>query len=183
MKLQKALIHYYYGPGAGKTSIGLGHILRAFGHELKPILLQFCKLHDPTNSSGFNYGEYITLTQQLHISVFQYGSHQFIKDPKDISPEYRQRIQEGLKKIRDIFDTNGCDLLILDELNTAIGLHLITIPEILDIFKHRPLTMEVIITGREEIPELIAIADYVTYLKEIKHPFQKKISARKGIEY
>lgn len=182
-KSEIGMIHYYYGPGNGKTSIGLGHIVRALGHQLKPIVIQFCKLHDPANSEGFYYGEFITLTQILQIPVFQYGTHQFIRSTDDITEEYRMIIQQGLAKIREILQKNLCDILILDELNTAIALRLFSAQDFLEILKQRPTQMEIIITGREEIPEIIDIADYVVMLKDIKHPFQKGINARFGIEY
>lgn len=177
------LIHYYYGKGAGKTSIGLGHITRALGHELKPILIQFLKKHDPEGKEGYFYGEYRTLTEKLNVPVLQYGTKKFIFSEKDITPEIKALGDLALQELKNILTSDTYHVVILDELVTFITLRIVSLNNTLNLLKNKRKNIEVIITGREYIPELEEIADYATRLEERKHPFQHGIMAREGIEY
>ena len=179
----EGLIHYYYGNGSGKTSIALGHIIRALGHDFRPIMIQFLKKHDPDNAGGFYYGEYITLTQRLQIPVFQYGTIHFLMNEKKIDEEYQTLINEGMEKASEALTSGEFDLVILDEIITAIALQFIDLQETIKMLLHKRNDIEVILTGREDIPEIKEIADYVICLEEEKHPFQKGIIAREGIEF
>lgn len=177
------LIHYYYGNGAGKTSIGLGHITRAIGHDLKPILIQFLKKHDPEAKEGYFYGEYKTLTEKLDIPVIQYGTKKFIFSQKDITAEIRALGEIAIQELKNILMSDAYHVVILDELVTFITLGIVKLQDILDLLKNKRNDIEVIITGREYIPELEQITDYATRLEERKHPYQQGIMAREGIEY
>ncbi len=177
------MLHYYYGNGCGKTSIALGHIVRMVGRDMKPIVIQFLKKHDPSSQKGFFYGEYITLTEKLNIPVFQYGGFKFITSEKQITEEFKSVCKRGLLKAKEVLESNDYNLLILDELVTVIHLNIFTIEEVLEVLKVRSPTTEVIITGRQKIEALEDIADYATHLQEIHHPYQKGVLARPGIEY
>lgn len=181
-KLKTGLIHYYFGMGCGKTSIGLGHIVRALGRNLRTIIIQFLKKHDPTAQKGYFYGEYITLTEKLNVPVIQFGEFNFIKSGKQIANQL-EMAQNALSKVKEVITSNNYDLVILDEVGSMIKLKLWEIEEFLDILKKKNPKIEVIITGHQKIPELESIADYVTHLEAIKHPFQKGILARPGIEF
>lgn len=182
-RLELGLLHYYYGNGCGKTSIAMGHILRCLGRQMRPVMIQFLKKHDPTGQEGFFYGEYITLTEVLHVPVFQYGSFHFIVSKDQIDDRCRENAAEGIQKLKDIFASDKFDLVILDEVINAATLKIIDLEQLKIILQSRPPTIEVIMTGREKIPEMLELADYVTHLEEIKHPYQKGIQARAGIEY
>jgi len=208
------LIHYIYGNGPGKTSSSFGKVIRAYGHGLKPIIIQFLKesqgylekerknLQDlPFNvqdllekyqnafykksskNKGFTYGEYITFTEFLNIPLIQIGDVTFLMPDMESSPELIMKFKFGIELLERIFKSDNYDLVVLDEVNTAIKLGLIDVEELVPLLKNRNPKIEVILTGREKIPELIEIADYVTQIVEEKHPLKKGIKARKGIEY
>lgn len=181
-KFKTGLIHYYFGMGCGKTSIGLGHIVRALGRNLRTILIQFLKKHDPSAQKGYFYGEYITLTEKLKVPVIQFGEFNFIKSKKQIT-NHLEMAQNALNKVKEVLTSNKYDLVILDEVGSMIKLNLWDIEEFLQILKKKNPKTEVIITGHQKIPELESIADYVTHLEPIKHPYQKGILARPGIEF
>ncbi len=181
-KFKTGLIHYYFGMGCGKTSIGLGHIVRAVGRNLRTIIIQFLKKHDPSGQKGFFYGEYITLTEKLKIPVIQFGEFNFIKSEKQIADQL-EMAQDALNKVKEVLTSNNYDLIILDEVGSMIKLKLWKIEEFLQILKEKNPIIEVIITGHQKIPELESVAEYVTHLEEIKHPYQKGILARPGIEF
>jgi cob(I)alamin adenosyltransferase len=183
LQIKVGYFHYYYGNGCGKTSIALGRIVRALGHNLHPILFQFLKKHDPNGNQGFFYGEYRTLTEILHVPVIQFGQFNFIRSPNDISPQLRQEIKAGIPQIQNSLNGQHYDLVILDELPTAIKQGLINETQILEIIQKRAQNVELMITGRELIPSLGKIADYLMEIREEKHPFQKGILARLGVEY
>ena len=180
--LKTGLIHYYFGMGCGKTSIGLGHIVRALGRNLRTIIVQFLKKHDPSGQKGFYYGEYITLSEKLKVPIIQYGEFDFIKSEKQIANQIVMA-KNALNKVREVLTSNNYDLIILDEVGSMIKLNLWKIEEFLQILKEKNPDIEVIITGHQKIPELESVADYVIHLEEIKHPYQKGILARPGIEF
>ena len=181
-KFKTGLIHYYFGMGCGKTSIGLGHIVRALGRNLRTIIIQFLKKHDPSGQKGFYYGEYITLTEKLKVPIIQFGEFNFIKSEKQIANQI-EMAKIALRKVKELLTSNNYDLIILDEVGSMIKLNLWKIEEFLQILKEKNPDIEVIITGHQKIPELESVAAYVTHLEEIKHPYQKGILARPGIEF
>ncbi|MHA1512154.1 MAG: cob(I)yrinic acid a,c-diamide adenosyltransferase [Promethearchaeota archaeon] len=181
-KFKTGLIHYYFGMGCGKTSIGLGHIVRALGRDLRTIIIQFLKKHDPTSQKGFFYGEYITLTEKLNVPIIQFGEFNFIKSEKQIS-EQLEMAKTALNKVKEVLTSSNYDLIILDEVGSMIKLKLWKIEEFLQLLKEKNPKIEVIITGHQKIPEMESVADYVIRLDEIKHPYQKGILARPGIEF
>ena len=181
-RLQQGLVHFYYGYGCGKTSITLGHIVRCLGRNMKPILLQFLKKHDPQAQKGFFYGEYVTLTTILRVPVFQYGGFNFVKTPAQIAAQ-KENIQNGLTKIKEVLTSGEFDVVILDEIGSVITLGLTTPEIVVGLIQNRAPHVEVMMTGHKDIPALRACSDYVTFLKEEKHPYQKGVQARPGIEY
>ena len=181
-KFKTGLIHYYFGKGSGKTSIGLGHIVRALGRNLHTIIIQFLKKHDPSGQKGFFYGEYITLTEKLKVPIIQFGEFNFIRKEEQIASQL-EMATNALNKVKEVLTSNDYDLIILDEVGSMIKLKLWEIEDFLQILREKSPKIEVIITGHQKIPELESIADYVTHLFEIKHPYQKGILARPGIEF
>jgi cob(I)alamin adenosyltransferase len=166
-------IHLYTGTGKGKTTAALGLALRATGAGKKVFIAQFVK--------GMHYNEIDALKHLPDIELKQYGLKCFIvNEPskKDIDAA-----RKGFEEVSEIIKNNKYDLVILDEICIAIYYSLLAITEILSLLKSKPKEMEIVMTGRYATTELIAIADLVTEMKEIKHYYQKGIDARKGIEY
>ena len=179
---EKGLVHYYYGYGCGKTSIALGHVVRALGHNLKPIVIQFLKKHDPSNQKGFFYGEFVILTKKLQVPVSQFGDFNFVRTDSQIKAQ-KENAANGLKKIQESLNSTECDLLILDEIGSMVKLGLYNAKEIVSLLNSRLPNIEIIMTGHQEIPEFSELADYITFLKEEKHPYKRGVLARSGIDY
>lgn len=176
------LIQLFYGYGAGKSSIVFGRIIRAVGHDLKPILFQFLKLHSD-EPSGYHYGEYITLKDRLGVPIKQYGRKNFILPKTGPMKEDIQRSRKGLADALEVMNSGEYDLVALDEILTAIEVGVLTEEEVLGVLRQKPPNVELMLTGHEAPPQIAALADYVVHLENIKHPFQRGIQAREGFEY
>lgn len=167
------MIHIYTGEGKGKTTAALGLALRAQGAGLKIFVGQFLK--------GKKYSELNSLKKLKNIKVEQFGTRCFIgKKPqaKDIA-----LAEKGLARIQDIIKSRQFDLVILDEINIAIHLKMLKLSCVLDVLKCCPSCVELVLTGRYAPEAFKKRADYVTEMKEIKHPFKKKVAGRRGIEF
>ena len=174
-RIGKGYVQIYTGNGKGKTTAALGLALRAAGHGLKTIIVQFMK--------GQHYGE-IESVKMLNglITIEQFGHPQFCRltDPPDAADV--KRAQSALMRIREIISAKACDVLIIDEATTAVMYNLIKESDLLELIKDRLLGMELVLTGRGATPALIEAADLVTEMKDIKHYYNKGVQARKGIE-
>lgn len=170
--MQKGLIHIYTGEGKGKTTSALGLSLRAIGHRKKVCFIQFMK--------GYEYGE--TLSKVKGLKIKQFGRMNFV-DKKNPSKEDIELARNGFEFAKKVIKSNKYDLVVLDEINVAIDFNLIKLEEVLELIRNKPKNLELILTGRYAKKELVAIADYVSEIKEIKHPYQRGMRARKGIEY
>ena len=186
-------IHLYYGNGKGKTTAGLGLALRALGQGQKVVLIQFMKKGD--------FGEIKALKKFPKVIVKQFGRKGFVKENniidkklarsglafaknilrKKIYPVKSPTQGRGVPPTAGQFD--GVDILILDELNTAVSFKLLSEREVLAFLRKIPKSTEVIITGRGENKKIKAQADLVTEMKEVKHYFKQGLKARKGIEF
>jgi len=180
--LEFGLIHYYYGEGRGKTSTLIGTIIRAIGHGLKPILIQFLKRHDENSShSGYFMGE-INFLRKI-MPVKQFGTFEFIYPDKEISKDIFKKSEDGLICAKKAIQSEKYDLVALDEIALAITLHLIPLDDVLDMLKNKPEHVEIILTGASFVKELKDISNYVTQYTCIEHPYFKGYNARPGIEY
>lgn len=173
--MEKGLIQIYTGNGKGKTTAALGVALRALGHDLKVYIIQFMK-------NRKNSGEVLISEKIPNLTIFQTGLSGFVKkgDPQE---EDIILAEKSLELAKEISSSGDCNILILDEAITALSFNLIKTDELLDLLKNKSEKTELILTGRDAPPEIIAQADLVTEMKEIKHYYSKGIQARKGIEY
>jgi cob(I)alamin adenosyltransferase len=206
------LIHNIYGNGSGKTTSAFGLVLRTIGHNFKPVIIQFLKkssdysenerlflerfpiditdlidkykiTNKPARQEGFNYGEYFTFTKILKVPMIQIGNPTFLMPNQERTPEFLAKFDFAMELLSRILSEDYFHLVVLDEVNTAIKLGLIELERLIKLLKTRHSQIEVILTGREKIPELVKISDYVTQILEEKHPFQKGQNARIGIEF
>ena len=181
------LVHVITGDGKGKTTSSLGLALRAIGNNLKVHMIQFLK-------SGFT-GE-IYSSKKLGFAIEQFGLDA-LKEKQGHLQEFSDKIGrfvfqpdikekdaaiEGWEHAKKIIKSNDYDLVILDEINCALAKELIPLKEVLEIVKNHG-KVELVFTGRDAPKELMETADYVNIVQGIKHPWQKGIVARKGIEY
>lgn len=174
-KLEKGLVQVYTGNGKGKTSAALGLALRAIGRGLKVYVIQFIK-------GGFDYGELHVVDRLPNLTLKAFGRGKFITSQPPEKEDVKLG-EEALKLAEEIIESREYDIVILDEINVALNLKLIKLQDALEIIKKKPENVEIILTGRNAPEEIIELADLVTELKEIKHPFNKGYQARKGIEY
>jgi len=171
----KKMIHVYTGEGEGKTISALGLALRAIGHGQKVVMIQFMK-------GRKNTGEYL-IAKRLspEFELYQFGGEDFIdvENPDKIDFELAER---GFSFLKEIVKKKP-DLLILDEINLAIAVGLLKLDSVLDFLDEIPTEMTVILTGRRAPKELIKRSDLATEMKYIKHPFERGIEAREGLDY
>ncbi len=170
----EGLVQVYTGDGKGKTTAALGLLLRALGQGFRPALLQFMK-SDPT------WGEIVTL-RSLGIPVVQCGlDHWVFKG--EASPADLATAAAGLRQARELMLSGDYDVLVLDELATALFFELVPMDAALDLLAARPQSVELVITGRRAPEELIAAADLVTEMRPLKHYYDAGVQARRGIEF
>lgn len=173
--VKKGLFIIYTGNGKGKTTAALGQALRAAGHGFKVCIIQFIKNKKDTGEAKAlkNLPESI----ELHTT----GSG-FTWKAKDRA-ELEEAARLGWELAKEKIASRTYHMIILDELTYLLSHKLITEDEIYTVIDHRPPGQHLIITGRDADPQLIARADLVTEMQEVKHPFKNGIKAQKGIEY
>jgi cob(I)alamin adenosyltransferase len=173
--LEKGLVEIYTGNGKGKTSAAFGLALRAVGRGLKVYIIQFIK-------GGFDYGELYVLDKLPNLTLKAFGRGKFITaNPPD--QDDLKLAKRAFQLARQIVRDGEHDIVILDEINVALSLKLLDLKEVLELMKDKPSHVELVLTGRHAPDQIIEAADLVTEMKEVKHPFNKGIPARKGIEY
>jgi cob(I)alamin adenosyltransferase len=175
MSERTGMVQIYTGDGKGKTTAALGLALRASGQGLSVYIVQFMK--------GWPfYGELETMKHLPNVTLRQFGRPDFVNkgnpDPIDV-----RMAQEALDHARQVVMAGQHDLVILDEVNVALDFGLIKLDDVLDLLASRPPQVELVLTGRNAPAALIARADLVTEMLQIKHPFSEGVEARKGIEF
>ncbi len=195
-KLSRGLVHVYTGDGKGKTTAALGLALRAAGCGLCTYICQFMK--------GQDYGELeavrwldagvadlagvLQRPNRPPITIERFGKPTFIHISADgtgstATKEDVRLAREGLAAVRQAMLSGEYDLVVLDEINVALYFRLLTVQEVLEVIDQKPKGVELVLTGRRVPDEILARADYVTEMREVKHPYQRGIEARKGIEF
>jgi cob(I)alamin adenosyltransferase len=174
--VDKGLIHVYCGDGKGKTTAALGLAVRAAGRGYQVLIIQFLKSQDT--------GELHTLEKIPGITVLRskkgFGFYFQMTDQE--KEECRVVCNEIFHEGITMAKSGQIDLLILDEMISTYNHDLVERQDVLDFLKNKPSSLEVVLTGREPAEELIALADYVSEIKKVKHPYDKGIKARIGIE-
>jgi len=173
-KLTQGLVQVYTGDGKGKTTSALGLALRAVGRGFKVLMIQFLK--------GEESGERIAaLRLAPEFTIRYFGRCGLIRKDQP-NPQDVAEARAALALAQQSISSGEYDLVILDEINVALYFKLLTVAEVLDLIKSRPAHVEVVLTGRYAPPEIIAAADLVTEMKNLKHYYHRGILAREGIE-
>jgi len=175
MSLERGLIQVYTGNGKGKTTAALGLALRAVGRGLKVCMVQFIK-------GGGVYGEHHAAARLAPLlTIYQTGRDGWIfRD--NLDPEDIRIATETMALTRRVLTGGEYDLVILDEINGAAWFGLISVDDILALCADKPAKVELVLTGRNADARLIAAADLVTEMCEIKHYYGVGVQARIGIE-
>lgn len=175
--MELGLIHIYCGNGKGKTTAAMGLGMRAAGNGLKVLLTQFLK----SNKTG-ELKSIEKLKENYHffegVAVNKFSWNMNDEEKKNAKIEHTKRFKEVTEKAI----TENYDLLILDELIATVNLDFIPLDLVIEFLKNKPQGLEVVMTGRDPKQELIDMADYVSEINAIKHPFEKGIPSRVGIE-
>ena len=173
--LGRGLVQVFTGDGKGKTSAALGVVLRALGCGLRAYIVYFMK-------GDYPYGERCILSKLPNVDFTSFGGKGFI-DPASIKPDDREQAKLALSAAREAMLSGNYDLVVLDEVNLAVAWKLVELDEVVKLVKDKPQNVELILTGRQANSELIKLADLVTEMLKIKHPYDNGVTARKGIEY
>ena len=176
--LEKGLVQIYTGEGKGKTTAALGLALRAAGHGAKVLIYQFLK---PANLA---LGERNSHCEGITVRWLEEPWDMFrsMKDPQEL-----QRIRDSIHTVMQEMETAAheryYDLIVLDEIVFCLEQGLADIHDIQELVEHRDPRVELVLTGRGASAELMELADLVTEMRLIKHPYDNGTGARKGIEY
>ncbi len=174
----KGLLIVYTGPGKGKTSCALGTAFRAIGQGLRVLMVQFIK-------GSWHYGELDTAKMlgddKIEIRPMGRG---FVKiGGAETDPEDVRLCEEAWEFALEQINSGAYELVILDELNYVISYKMLDAARVVEALARRPEQVHVICTGRNAHPKLVELADLVTEMKEVKHPYTKGILAQRGIDY
>jgi cob(I)alamin adenosyltransferase len=175
---QKGLVIVYTGGGKGKTSAALGLVLRAVGYNHKVCMVQFVK-------GSWHCGELDSAKRLAPEFELITAGKGFVGILDDKSPreEHVKAANDTLAISREKIMSGKFDIVILDEINYAIQLELLKLDDVIDMIMSKPAEIDLVLTGNHAAKEIIELADLVTEMKEIKHPFKSGIKAKKGIDF
>ena len=173
----KGLLIVYTGPGKGKTTCALGTAFRAVGQGLRVLMVQFIK-------GSWHYGELDAAKMLGEDFVMKQMGRGFVKiggaetDPEDI-----RMVEEAWAEAAEAILSGDWDLVVLDEINYAIGYKMLDPEKVAEVLRAKPEMVHVILTGRNAHSSLVELADTVTEMREVKHAYEKGILAQRGIEF
>ncbi len=175
---EDGLIIVYTGKGKGKTTAALGIALRATGYKKKICMIQFIK-------GSWHYGEMDSSKRlEPEFEMFAVGKGFVgIMDDKSTKEDHKEIAREAIRISNEKIQSGDYDIVILDEINYAVNLDLISVDDVLNLIKAKPQRVDLVLTGNYAKDEVIEAADLVTEMREIKHPFQRGVSAKKGIDF
>ncbi|MBS1800051.1 MAG: cob(I)yrinic acid a,c-diamide adenosyltransferase [Acidobacteria bacterium] len=186
---RRGLVVINTGPGKGKTTAALGTALRAAGNGMRVLILQFLK-------GSWHYGE-LDAIAALDRALAQAGNQPvgenivirqmgrgFVKvGGAETDPEDLRMVEQAWHNAAEAILSGDWDLVVLDEINYAIGYKMLDPEKVAEVLRQRPEMVHVILTGRNAHPTLVELADTVTEMREVKHAYQKGILAQRGIEF
>jgi len=175
--IRRGLIIVNTGPGKCKTTAAMGTALRAVGNGMRVLMLQFLK-------GSWHYGELDAVQAFGEKFVMKQMGRGFVKvggaetDPEDI-----RLVGQAWEEARHAILSGEWDLVILDEINYAIGYGMLDPAQVAAALRQKPEQVHVILTGRNAHPTIVDLADTVTEMKQVKHAYEKGVMAQRGIEY
>ncbi len=177
-KKKVGLIVVITGYGKGKTTSALGIALRAAGHDMKVCIIEFMK--GDMYSGEIDGIKRLAPNVELHLTGK--GFCGIMGNPYPFK-EHRANAQEAIRLAKEKMLSGRYDILILDEINNALKLKLVDLPQVLELIDLKPPLMHLVLTGRDAHPDVIDKAHTVTEMNEIKHAYRQRIEPQKGIDY
>lgn len=174
-EMTKGILAVFTGNGKGKTTSALGIAFRALGHGHKVSVIQFIK-------GNWTSGEHLFAKNISPLIEFHVMGRGFTWKSENLA-EDAALAQKGWQLAVETIEKNEHHLVILDELTYLIRYNMVSEEEVLRVLRGRPAGMHVVVTGRHASEKLIDLADLVTEMVEIKHPFANGITAQKGFEF
>lgn len=175
--MRQGLLLINTGPGKGKTTAALGTAMRAAGNGMRVLILQFIK-------GSWHYGELDAAEALGPNFVLKQMGRGFVKvGGAETDPEDVRLVQVAWDEARAAIYSGEWDMVVLDEINYAIGYGMLDPAIVAEALRNRPPMVHVILTGRNAHPSLVEIADTVTEMRDVKHAYQKGIEAQRGVEY
>ena len=175
-RMKPGLIHIYCGDGKGKTTASLGLCLRAAGHGKRVLLVQFLKTNRSGEREALKLLPTVTVLPNPERLKFTF---QMNEDEKAAAAaQCAGQLEEAVAAA----EAGACELLILDEAFGALSCGLLDRERLLSFLRSKPASLEVVLTGRDPDDDFLALADYISEVRLVRHPFQKGVPAREGIE-
>ena len=174
---KKGLIIVHTGTGKGKTTAAMGMALRGVGHQLKSLMIQFIK-------GSWKYGELAAVKALYPFFEIVPMGKGFIHVGKP-GPEKEdvEAVSNAWKCFEEKVSSKEYDMIILDEINVAMHYGLLPLGPVLQALQEKPAGLHLVLTGRNAPPEILNMADLVTEMVEVKHPYNKGVPAQKGVEF
>lgn len=170
------LVQVYTGSGKGKTTASLGLTLRAVGHGFRVCMIQFMK-------DNARYGESLAAQYLPGFRLIKAGRDAFV-DIKNPDPVDSKLARQGWELAKSVITSREYEIVILDELNVLMAAKMVSVEEVVKFLQdNRNQGVEVVLTGRYAPEAILELADLVTEMQEIKHPFQEGIPSRQGVDY
>ncbi|MEN8615350.1 cob(I)yrinic acid a,c-diamide adenosyltransferase [Dehalogenimonas sp. THU2] len=173
--LKRGLVEVFTGGGRGKTSAGLGTAVRASGRGYRVYIVYFM-------NRSFDSGEQEVLHCLPGVKWAAFGPG-LVRHPENPPPEIKEKAGQALSAARQAMLSGDYDVIVMDEINIVAGWGWIETADVVQLIKDKPENVELILTGRLAPQEVIDVADLVTEMVKVKHPYDRGIPARRGIEY
>ena len=174
---RRGLILIHTGAGKGKTTAALGTAFRAAGNGMRVLILQFLK-------GSWHYGELDSAKMLGPDFVIRQMGRGFVKvGGAETDPEDLRMVEEAWGEATEAIESGEWDLVVLDEINYAIGYKMLDPEKVAEVLRRKPEMVHVILTGRNAHPVLVELADTVTEMREVKHAYGKGVLAQRGIEF
>ncbi|CAK8710855.1 cob(I)yrinic acid a,c-diamide adenosyltransferase [Candidatus Electrothrix aarhusensis] len=172
---KKGLILLFTGHGKGKTTAAIGLTMRAAGHGMKTCFIQFIK-------GSWKYGEMEAMARFREEVDFHVMGRGFTWKSDDVEKD-TAAAREAWEKAKEAIISGVYSTVVLDEFTYLLSYGMIDKEEALEVLRRKPADLHICITGRDAVEELIELADMVTEMQPIKHPYQQGIKAQKGVEF
>jgi cob(I)alamin adenosyltransferase len=178
---RKGLVIINTGNGKGKTTAALGLVLRAVGHRMRIMIVQFIK-------GNFRYGELRSirrLAPNVELSPRGRGCITIVcgRPSKASEEEHRQAALEAFHYAKEVIQSNRYDIVVLDEITYLVNFGFLPVEQLLELIRTRPPHLHLVLTGRNAHPALVEASDLVTEMREVKHPHQQGVKMQRGIEF